>query len=142
MVNKSARRTHRMSAERLAQHLNLKDVVDEANDEESFDVEDPEQFMEMLNTWEHSYRKSEPTAPPVPRDDRPIYLLRSIVHRSEIQNQLTFQAKTSLDTRATATLAAEYTSVAKELESILMLVDPETTEDVPEIASLAGFAAA
>ena len=56
------------------------------------------------------------------REDNPIYLLNSLVYRTEQQNKLTFIGKTAFDSKGTNRLAEQYLSVAKEVEDILSLI--------------------
>ncbi|HQH27456.1 MAG TPA: hypothetical protein PLP17_08680, partial [Oligoflexia bacterium] len=68
----------------------------------------------------------------VKHDDRPIYLLNSVVYRTEDQNKLTFLGKTAFDLRATAKLAEQYLGVARELEQILSYVAQDDALDLPD----------
>lgn len=57
----------------------------------------------------------------------PIYLLNSVIYRTEIQNRLSFLGKTAFEDRSAARLAQQYLTLAKELEQLLSLVaDPES----------------
>lgn len=118
MVNRKAKRSQTLSAERLQKRLDLQSVPEDTDEEEEFNVEDPAEFMMMLQSWEQTNVKKPVSSPSKP-EERPIYLLRSLVHRTEAQNQLTFLKKTSLDGKQTGSLAEEYLSVAKEIESLL-----------------------
>ncbi|MCC6953186.1 MAG: AAA family ATPase [Deltaproteobacteria bacterium] len=117
MVNKKAQRTSSLSTERLGRHLAFTSVSAEEEDEqEDFDIENPQDFMRMLQHWE---RENPPAVQSKTKSDSPIYLLRSLVYRTEQQNQLSFLGKTAFDTRATSALADQYLSVARELESLI-----------------------
>ena len=76
----------------------------------------------MLQTCEneHSPKKDKTL-----KSEKPIYLLRSLLYRTESQNQLTFTGKTALDSRQTSALAEQYLSVAKEVESLLASKEEE-----------------
>ena len=63
----------------------------------------------------------------------PIYLLDSIVPRSESHNALTYDGATAFDSRSTKVLAQAYLGVASELE-LLMSMDEDYSEDVEMIA--------
>ncbi len=137
MVGKKARKSQRLSNERLQQKFDVQLLEDsiEADDEE-FDVEDPASFMSMLQNWEREKAAqgdaarpdlTRSDATPPPRSEKPIYLLRSLIYRTETQNQLTFSGKTSLDTRQSAALADQYLAVAREVESLLTSKETEGT---------------
>lgn len=51
-------------------------------------------------------------------DNSPIYLLNSIVYRSELQNRLSFLGKTAFDDASAATLKSLYEAVASEIENL------------------------
>lgn len=53
----------------------------------------------------------------------PIYLLDSIIYRTEEQNKLTYRAQTAFENRATKKLAHEYETLTKELDALLMVVE-------------------
>lgn len=61
-------------------------------------------------------------------DTSPIFLLNSLIYRTEEQNRLTFVGQTAYDSRATAKLAKQYTAVARELEGLLALGHPDEPE--------------
>jgi len=114
MVNRKAQKSQRLSTARLAERLDLQNFEESADE---FDVEDPNAFVDMLQSWEKNRA-------PIREDaelnsDKPLYLLRSLIYRSEIQNQLSFQGKTALDSRQTSALGEQYLSVAREIESLL-----------------------
>lgn len=130
MVNKQARRTKGLSNARLQEKLSLHGAATGYRDEGGvleYDIEDPVEFMTMLQDWERTNRKGQTANG---KDDRPIYLLRSLVYRTEQQNQLSFVGRTAFDTRATAGLAEQYLGVARELELIL-----SARENEPELES-------
>ena len=75
-----------------------------------------------------------------PRKD--LYLLETMVFRTEVQNQLSFLGKTSFDTRKTHLLAEQYKAVARELETIVAALEEERTvgleDSEKEIKTMAG----
>ncbi len=120
MVNKKAQKSQRLSSARLSERLEVQSIDETLEDE--FDVEDPTAFVDMLQSWEKNRaapRKEMTGKELKPNSEKPLYLLRSLIYRSEIQNQLSFHGKTALDSRQTVTLADQYLSVAKEVESLL-----------------------
>lgn len=136
MVNKKAARTNALSSARLHERLVVSTTHDtDMTGRREFDVEDPNDFMEMLRDWEKNNRRAQ--ADRSTRDDRPIYLLRALIHRTETQNQLSFVRKTALDTKTTAVLADEYLRVASELEDLLAAKENEPSLAVEPASSLA-----
>jgi len=115
MVNRKAQKSQRLSTARLSERLELQSL-EETLDEE-FDVEDPTAFVDMLQSWEKN--RGSARKEPDKNSDKPLYLLRSLIYRSEVQNQLSFHGKTALDSKQTVALAEQYLSVAREIESLL-----------------------
>ena len=126
MVNRKAQKSQRLSTARLAERLDMQSI-EEVLDEE-FDVEDPTAFVDMLQSWEktRSGLRKEAAAKKT-SSEKPLFLLRSLIYRSEIQNQLTFHGKTALDNKQTFALAEQYLSVAKEIESLLTSKENDRT---------------
>ncbi|MCB0358679.1 MAG: ParA family protein [Bdellovibrionales bacterium] len=124
MVNHQATRVRRLSSSRLGANLDLHGD-NEHGDESAGRAASG--FIDMLREQEEA-RVSTP-AHGGENDNSPIYLLKTMVSRTENQNRLTFQGKTAFDSRATSKLAAEYLGVARELERILELSCPEPLED-------------
>lgn len=117
MVNRQALRTRRLSEGRLSRYLH-------PNGSETCRPND--EFIDML-------RRS--TGPAGAGSDSPIYLLRTTVSRTEEQNRLSFLGKTAFDNRASCRLAADYTNVARELETVLEIRGGEAlgSEVEPEV---------
>jgi chromosome partitioning protein len=128
MVNRKASRSQMLSSERLQERLELQHLDEEGEEAEEFNVEDPNSFMQMLQNWEkdNTIAKPKPVAP-VKQPDKPIYLLRSLLYRTELQNQITFSGKTALDSRQKSPLAEQYLSVAREVESLLAAKENDGT---------------
>jgi len=138
MVNKKAQKSQRLSSARLSERLDMQSV--EETLEEEFDVEDPTAFVDMLQSWEKT-RSVKATSVPGRENgakggkstsDKPLFLLRSLIYRSEVQNQLTFHGKTALDSKQTLALAEQYLSVAKEVESLLTSKENDNTGGTSE----------
>lgn len=127
MVNRQASRIQKLSTERLQQNLSLRSSSEfDEEDDERFvdaDVENPDVFISLLEQHEQDLNgnKGNGNSAGQNGDGSPIYLLNSILYRTEQQNRLTFLGKTAFDERATAKLAEHYTAVARELEQILSL---------------------
>lgn len=125
MVSRSASRIQKLSEQRLQQKLDLENHEDELGG--AVDTEDANSFISLVKECERvGVANSDPD--PV-GEDSPIYLLNSIVYRTEIQNRLSFAGKTALDNRGTHSLADYYLSVAKEIEELLSFSEEEPSDD-------------
>ena len=107
---------------------------------EDEDIEEASQFIQLLRKRESvngvagaktengvgGHEPSERRAEePAATNQEPIYLLNSMIYRTEQQNRLTFTGRTAFDDRSTAKLAEQYLGVARELEEIITLVSPK-----------------
>ena len=145
MVNRQASRIQRLSADRLQRNLALKssnemdDEDDALADMDVPDMSNPEVFISMLEEREQKSRNGsghygngtngkapdkrnalESTRNENPASaESPLYLLNSVVYRSEEQNRLTFSGKTVFDVKSSGALKEQYTAVARELEQML-----------------------
>ena len=132
MVNRQASRVQTLSTDRIKENLNVcssseledEDDIDELDEP---DMENADSFISMLERG--SYR-DEPvratngtSAKNGASAESPIFLLNSLVYRTEQQNRLTFVGKTAFDNRQTLKLAQQYLQVAKELEEILSMAE-------------------
>jgi hypothetical protein len=66
----------------------------------------------------------------VPKTDveNPIYLLNSIIYRTENQNRLSFLGATSFDREDTKALAEQYRALAREVEEMLALTSEQLSD--------------
>ena len=126
IVNKQASRMQRMTSERLGKNLRLGLSSEEDDEAGQHEVEDFLSLVEQVG----SQKAVEQT-----KDQKPIYLLNSVVYRSEKQNRLTFLGKTAFDSRATADLARQYSEVAREFDEVLSLVASQAGDDESNDAS-------
>ncbi len=55
----------------------------------------------------------------------PIYLLDSVIYRTEEQNKLSYKAQTAFESKITKKLAKEYLTLSKELDALLMVVEEQ-----------------
>jgi cellulose biosynthesis protein BcsQ len=121
MVTRQASRMQQMTADRLRETLCVKDAQDEQSDEEmGEDISNPMNFISLLEKRE-TQRKSTHDGAGAEADQSPIYLLRSLIFRSEQQNRLSFMGKTAFDGKTDSGLREHYSSVSRELEGILSL---------------------
>lgn len=135
MVTRQALSLHRLRETRLEQNLDLRrhELRSEEEGQDSFEevnLENPEDFIAMVQQHELTKgralasvgsAKRSPVSGKSSRNDSPIYLLNSIIYRTEQQNRLSFLGKTAQDARATSKLGDQYLNVARELEEILTL---------------------
>lgn len=145
MVNKKAQKSQRLSSERLQERIQIQHL-DEEQDLDEIDLEDAKSFVNLLQTWEQANGTARQRTEQENEKDRPIFLLRSLIYRTELQNQLTFQGRTTLDNRSAFSLAEQYLSVAKEVESLLAVreggtadggADPENEESTDDESTYA-----
>ena len=108
MVNTQAKRVRRLSGARL---------------EQKFQESQGDGFLEDVRRL--ALRTD------LPQNQKPLYLLNTVIKRTEQQNRLSFLAKTSFDTRETKVLAEAYKNVANELD-LLLSIDDESREEVEE----------
>ncbi len=132
MVNRQASKVQELATSRLRRHLqDFSRIGSDIDDEEleEPDIEDAGEFIALLRQREEARRLEAENAPTgETKSDKPIYLLNSVVHRTEQQNKLTFQGRTAFDSRATHKLGEQYNSVARELEQILSVATEVETE--------------
>jgi chromosome partitioning protein len=159
MVSKAASRIHQLSQTRLGKNMNLRPQSElEPEGEEALEGEE-EQSDDLFSYLEecadingigggtsarngNGHRTDPQVAGAVPRPGAapssgvvqrardPIYLLNSVVYRTEIQNRLSFLGKTAFEDRSADKLAAQYLSLAKELEQLLSLVTEQESEPI------------
>lgn len=121
MVNRQASRVKKMSEQRLARHLRLTRGAQDPEEFE-FDPEDSDSFMQ------HIEREASLSVDDI-QSDSPIYLLDSLIYRTEQQNKLTFLGSTAFERRVNKKLAECYLNVAKEIENILSFLEDSLEEE-------------
>jgi len=129
MQNRSAKRSKAFTEEFLKEHrLATADIPAEAEEESA------EEFLSLLQEWggnrngtsdQEGKSEEKKNGRIAATSMRPTYLLRTIVHRTEAQNQLSFERLTAFDRKKTNTLAEEYRQVARELESLESMLETE-----------------
>ena len=133
MVNRQATRLQRASNERLEENLVLSSTNEPHDDDEledEFPIEDPDEFIAMLE--QHEVKSVEREGNSV-FDCGPIYLLNTLTYRSEQQNRLSFLGKTCFDSRQYRKLADQYLEMAREIEQVLGMNSEE--EELPDLAN-------
>lgn len=122
MVNRQASRIQKLSTDRLKESVSIRSA-DDVEEEELIDsLQDADNFIAMIEEREPSTEEDSQA------DQSPIYLLNSVVARTEQQNRLSFQGRTAYDTKATRGLAKQYSGVARELEEMLSFLGEEESE--------------
>lgn len=150
MVSKQASKLRKISESKIKENLQVKEFVedDDADDEDdaycSNDVSPStsnSRASEFLEFVDEASRGSQHEVQP---DASPIYLLDSVVYRSEEQNKLSFAAKTAFESRQASKLALQYKCLARELDALLMLCEDrknlmdDDSEKVFDFAKLSG----
>ncbi len=124
LVTRAAKRVQELSTSAIFSLLN-----------ESSDNED---FLKLLRLREkNGTRASKTSRYTATSNQKPIYLLNSLVYRTEMQNRLSFLGKTAFDDATAATLGEQYFSVARELEEVIATTRPteETTGSFDKLIS-------
>lgn len=106
MVSKQALRLRDMSEKKIREHLQISDTE-----------------KDLFSSAEADGQEDN-----VANIKSPLYLLDTIVYRTEEQNKLTFSAKTAFESVAANKLASQYLSLANEIDAILMLSEEEDAE--------------
>lgn len=156
MVTKNAKRISEMSTERLRQNHAIRDtpVNDRAfmDDFDDDDMETVDGFVSLIRDYEQTSNgqnggksssyllganghtngatNGNGSINGTSSSSNPIYLLNSIVYRTEHQNRLSFLGRTSFDQNDTSKLADQYAQVAREVEEVLSVVTEQEDGDV------------
>ena len=145
MVNRSAVRIQQLSQTKLQKTLKFQSPteIEEAEDcDEQDDISDSQMwsagrdFVAMLHEREQKTSSKNSAAIASVLPENPIYLLNSVINRTEQQNRLTFVRKTAFDNRETAVLAYQYLVLAREIEGILSITadkDPKIPITNPDM---------
>ena len=155
MVTKNAKRVSEMSIERLRQNHAVKDTPTHSNrlsfmdDFDDDDMETMDGFVSLIRDYEQTTGSvvnghtngnisnisrtttNGSNGNSYPSCVNPIYLLNSIVYRTEHQNRLSFLGRTAFDQNDTLKLSDQYAQVAREVEEILSVVT-EQEEDLTD----------
>ena len=148
MVNNAAVKVQALSNSRIKQKLQISAGLDEDADgvDSGHSVaggleENPLDFMTVLNERRQSREAPANEYPMFGCDssdfaetdatwrNKPIYLLNSLVNRTENQNRLSFMRKTAFDLRDTAKLARQYAIIAEEIEGLISYVEDNVAKN-------------
>ncbi|MFN8391957.1 MAG: ParA family protein [Bdellovibrionota bacterium] len=124
MVTRQASRMQQLTTDRLGEKLlvqNAKESMDDEDDDSDLDLSNPLDFMSSIEKKEARESARAPqTDSPGKAPASPIYLLRSLIYRTEQQNRLSFVGKTAFDVKGSP-LREHYSAVSREIEGILAL---------------------
>lgn len=108
--------------------------MQEITEERIRDIDDPNYFIALLEQRERQQledRDDDDDDSEMDERDRhrdeaerqnsPIYLLNSVIYRSEQQNRLSFTGKTAFDAKGYSLLRLQYSAVSREIENILSI---------------------
>jgi chromosome partitioning protein len=125
MVSKQASRLRKISEKRIKENLSVREFSEDDDFENEDDMIQTEDgfisFVDRASSGSAQAAGSE-------SESSPIYLLDSMVFRSEEQNKLTFAAKTAFENRKTHALATQYKKLARELDALLMVTEEQRSE--------------
>jgi chromosome partitioning protein len=123
MVSKQASRLRKISERRIKENLSVREFSEDDDLDQSDDMIDSEDgFISFVDkTAPEAKNESSESA-------SPIYLLDSMVFRSEEQNKLSFAAKTAFENKSTGHLAKQYKKVAREIDALLMVTEEQKSE--------------
>lgn len=125
LVSRSASRIQKLSEKRLSQKLDIENHEEELPDL-SIDA-DADSFISLVKECERVV--PDDATPASTGEESPVFLLNSVVYRTETQNRLSFAGKTAFDNRSTVALADYYMSVAKEIEELMSISEQESADD-------------
>ncbi len=120
MVAKQATTMHKLTEDRLQKNLQVCDpsAIDHSDSDDNYS--ESEQMLDFIsNHHQHSINEKKEEQKPLIEDNSPVYLLNSIIYRTEQQNKLSFLGKTAFDFKAESPLKQQYLSVIRELEYLL-----------------------
>lgn len=120
MVSKQATTMHKLTEDRLQKNLQVCDPseVDQTDSDDIYS--ESAKMLDFISNHHQSsmHEKVEEIKPVIP-EVSPVYLLNSIIYRTEQQNKLSFLGKTAFDFKADSPLKQQYSSVIRELEYLL-----------------------
>jgi cellulose biosynthesis protein BcsQ len=120
MVSKQASRLRKISEKRIKENLSVKEFSED--DEFDDSNENQDDFISFVDEASKGLAHSEV-------ENSPIYLLDSMVFRSEEQNKLSFAAKTAFESKQAAKLAVQYKKLARELDALLIVTEEQKNND-------------
>ena len=137
MVNRQASKVQKLSQQRLSEKLSLRSGTSTSDDDDDFSDFDLQNTDDLLRMFDDTSRSSAapnigPAANTAQQQDSPIYLLNSVIYRTEEQNRLSFLRKTAFDLKSSAKLAQQYMELARELEQILSYAVEEEPITLPD----------
>jgi chromosome partitioning protein len=143
MVSKQASRLRKISENRIKENLSVKEFAEDEDFEEALDetldgqnefTKSSDNFISFVSDTENISSTSEPV-----QNENPIYLLDSMVYRTEEQNKLSFSSKTAFETKKTSSLALQYKTLARELDALLMVTEEKKSGEIEGSDSVFDF---
>ncbi|HMO17851.1 MAG TPA: AAA family ATPase [Oligoflexia bacterium] len=126
MVSKQASKLRKISEDRIKQNLSVREF-DEGAEENNQSSEFLDFIEEVTDgtTYLENGKFDSKNEHDSSQSNNPIYLLDSMVYRSEEQNKLSFSKKTAFESSQSQKLAMQYKCLARELDALLMLRERE-----------------
>lgn len=118
MVAKQATTMHKLTEDRLQKNLQVCDPS-EIDQTDNLYSESENMLDFIANHHQHSVNEKIEEQKLTVQEASPVYLLNSIIYRTEQQNKLSFLGKTAFDFKAESPLKQQYYSVIRELEYLL-----------------------
>lgn len=128
MVSKQASRLRKISEKRIKENLSVKEFSEDEDFEDSSENQDD--FISFVDEASKGHAHSVAA-----EENSPIYLLDSMVFRSEEQNKLSFAAKTAFESKQAVKLAVQYKKLARELDALLIVSEErkDTSDDTDKV---------
>jgi cellulose biosynthesis protein BcsQ len=114
MFSRKASKLKLMSDNCIRENLSVRDL----DSQEQIDEDLAEDIEEISKNYSDSFSADS-------ENKDPIYLLDSIIYRTEEQNKLSFKSATAFEAKTTKKLALEYLCLARELDALIMLVEEQ-----------------
>jgi cellulose biosynthesis protein BcsQ len=127
MVSRVASRIQRLSNTRLSEKIEYNSVLsteieNEEDESSGFDEDELLSAIRKRETIEDTQTQVNGSG------SSPIFLLDSVVNRTEQHNRLSFEKKTAFDFKDTQKLADQYIAIVSELERLLSIGEVEEEE--------------
>lgn len=125
MVNRQASRVRALNESRLRENLVLQVPAepDAGNCGADLNEAGLSLFLGRVAEYERLESKVSPLEAKSAVKEKPIYLLDSIIYRTEIHNRLGFMGQTAFDGPLSRELADSYLQLAREIEKLVALAD-------------------
>lgn len=122
LVSRSASRIQSLSDSRLKEQLPISGLGPSRQVTEEEDLTD---FVDFVAEAERAEARPVTSHPSKRQDDKPLYLLDTVIYRTELHNRLSFCGKTAFDLADAKHLAEQYEALAKEVEELVACSEEE-----------------